>query len=1215
MSQEDTLPFDETGGGDDNTLGNLPTVSDDPAAARPGSPQTDDQTIDDASSLATINGPVRTDAPSRETAVFAPGEITNIHGSGAASLQNTVGSAPAGQSRSSTDDSAGFLGNTIEDMSAPSSGATTEFSVSDHPRTGKMAPSSFAAPRTGVENGPSDYEILSELGRGGMGVVYKARHRRLNRLVALKMIRGAYADEIQIARFKIEAEAVAALRHPNILQIYDIGEINGSPYVALELLEGGSLVDKLRGALLPPRRAAEWMVPLVLAIDTAHRAGIVHRDLKSANVLFTADGIPKITDFGLAKRLEMDEGQTHTGQVMGTPSYMAPEQARGDTKSAGPPADIYALGAILYEMLTGRPPFKGVSAMDTVKQVLEAEPVSPSRVQFRVPRDLETICLKCLQKEPRKRYATAKDMADDLNRYLFGEPILARRTPPVERAVKWARRRPTLATVLGFAILGVISSIAAGTWYSIEQRRQERIAQKAENDRRQGTNNDLYSAQEAMSKSKFDEARVVLEKRKALLDEVTRKSPEVAALYDRTKLKLAEVNKALEVEAGREAKLAADHADQKRYQTFLNFRKEALFRDTQFPGDVPGLADANSPALTRKAAEAALGVFARREHDDDWTLGELPVALSSKQQSDVREGCYELLLILADAMANQGPEHVDGGLRVLESADRLRPAHSQPYYQRKASLLARKNDREGEARELDLARQTPPETAFDHFLSGQYELSRKPPRLPEAIQCFEASLRQQPDQFWAECQLANCYIQTSRFEAAKVGLTDCLESEPNLPLLYLLRGVASGRIATRYLNLVKTSPGVADRLKAQAEFEFGEAEKDFTTGLDQLKSTPDDERRYALLLNRGNLRVERGHLDEATADYLEAIRVNQDAYVAYGNLARVYELQEKPAQAIEQYTQAIALKPDWPPLYRGRAEALADRADSTPAQREAVQNDLKLAIKYERPDNPVLAQDHTRLGELLYRDSRPEDALAETKLALKIFPNYEEAHRLQIRVLLSLKRYDEAMLASNAALATVRNSAFLYELRGEAYDSHHDYAQAIRDYSRALDLRPNDARLHIRRGWSYLVLDSAKLALADFEAAINIDPNSADAYTGRGMARVKMGDQMAGVVDARAALRHGGTDPRVTYNAARIFAVAATIAASEVGEKGRLARPLSQRYQDEAVKLIREAFEREAPQKRAAFWRDTVQSDPALKAIRRRLKFEELVATNAQPTS
>ena len=183
-----------------------------------------------------------------------------------------------------------------------------------------------SSPRARALNEPPDYEICGELGRGGMGIVYKARHRRLNRLVALKMIRGAHADEIQVTRFKIEAEAVAALRHPNILQIYDIGEHNGSPYVALELLEGGSLIDRLRGTALPPRQAAEWMVPMVMAIDAAHQAGIVHRDLKCANILFSADGTPKITDFGLAKRLEADEGQTHTGQIMGTPSYMAPSK-------------------------------------------------------------------------------------------------------------------------------------------------------------------------------------------------------------------------------------------------------------------------------------------------------------------------------------------------------------------------------------------------------------------------------------------------------------------------------------------------------------------------------------------------------------------------------------------------------------------------------------------------------------------------------------------------------------------------------------------------------------------------------------------------------------------------------------------------------------------------------------------------------------------------
>ena len=212
------------------------------------------------------------------------------------------------------------------------------------PRLRKTVPGVSAGATPPVKGGPSGYELLGELGRGGMGVVYKARQRGLNRLVALKMIRGANVDDIQIARFKIEAEAVATLRHPNILQIYDVGDYNGSPYVALELLEGGSLFDRLKETLLPPKQAAEWMVPMALAMESAHKAGIVHRDLKPANILFTADGVPKVTDFGLAKRYEKDEGQTRTGQIMGTPSYMAPEQAQGRDQIGGPAGRYLLVG-------------------------------------------------------------------------------------------------------------------------------------------------------------------------------------------------------------------------------------------------------------------------------------------------------------------------------------------------------------------------------------------------------------------------------------------------------------------------------------------------------------------------------------------------------------------------------------------------------------------------------------------------------------------------------------------------------------------------------------------------------------------------------------------------------------------------------------------------------------------------------------------------------
>ncbi len=270
-----------------------------------------------------------------------------------------------------------------------------------------------------------EYEILAELGHGGMGIVYKARHRSLNRLVALKMIRaGSLAKPEDLARFRVEAEAVAKLRHPNIIQIYDIGEHNGLPFVALELLEAGSLGDLLRGTPQTGERSAAIVATLARAVHAAHEAGIIHRDLKPSNVLFASEDTPKVTDFGLAKRLE-ESGQTETGQVLGSPSYIPPEQAQGRSKEVGPTADVYALGAILYETLTGRPPFKGTTPIDTVMQVLHDEPLPPSRLSPHVPRNLETICLKCLAKEPLRRYPTAVALAEDLERYLVNQPIRA----------------------------------------------------------------------------------------------------------------------------------------------------------------------------------------------------------------------------------------------------------------------------------------------------------------------------------------------------------------------------------------------------------------------------------------------------------------------------------------------------------------------------------------------------------------------------------------------------------------------------------------------------------------------------------------------------------------------------------------------------------------------------------------------------------------------
>ena len=321
--------------------------------------------------------------------------------------------------------------------------------VDPEPPTCAFEPADAVTPRVpGPAGWPAvaGFEILEELGRGGMGVVYKARQINLNRLVALKMVlAGAHAGPVALARFHKEAQAVASLQHPDIVQIHDVGQAGGLPYFSLEFIDGGSLAQQMDGRPQDITQAAWTIHTLARAIHAAHLQGIVHRDLKPANILLTADGRPKITDFGLARRLGDDSDLTRTGTIVGTPDYMAPEQARGQAHDAGPLVDQHALGAILYELLTGRPPFRGSTPSDTIEQVRTQEPVPPTRLQPKVPRDLETICLKCLQKEPHRRYPDADALADDLDRFLDGRPVLARRISAVEHLGRWCRRNPRVA--------------------------------------------------------------------------------------------------------------------------------------------------------------------------------------------------------------------------------------------------------------------------------------------------------------------------------------------------------------------------------------------------------------------------------------------------------------------------------------------------------------------------------------------------------------------------------------------------------------------------------------------------------------------------------------------------------------------------------------------------------------------------------------------------
>jgi WD40 repeat protein/tRNA A-37 threonylcarbamoyl transferase component Bud32 len=316
-----------------------------------------------------------------------------------------------------------------------------------------------------------DYEILGEIARGGMGVVYKARQVSLNRLVALKMIRSqALASEAEVRRFHDEAEIAAGLDHPNIVPIYEVGEHEGQHFFSMKLVEGASLAGFRCAAPADrdsQRRVARIVAAVAQAVHHAHQRGLLHRDLKPGNVLLDNDGTPHVTDFGLAKRVGGDSGLTHSGAVVGTPSYMAPEQAMA-TRSLTTAADVYGLGAVLYDLLTGRPPFLGVSPLDTLQQVLHTEPVPPRGHAPGIDRDLETVCLKCLRKEPARRYRSAEALAEDLERWLGGEPIRARSIGRAERLIKWARRRPAAAALVAVVAVALVALLGGIVYHNRE---------------------------------------------------------------------------------------------------------------------------------------------------------------------------------------------------------------------------------------------------------------------------------------------------------------------------------------------------------------------------------------------------------------------------------------------------------------------------------------------------------------------------------------------------------------------------------------------------------------------------------------------------------------------------------------------------------------------------------------------------------------------------
>jgi eukaryotic-like serine/threonine-protein kinase len=1096
------------------------------------------------------------------------------------------------------------VGPPSDDFAPPADGGLADTRPTDGPfRT--LGWTSLARPNAFPD--VPGYEILDWLGQGGMGVVYKALQIRAKRLVALKMIRGdAPLQAAQLERFCFEVQAAARLKHPNVVQIYDVGEAGGRPYFSLELLEGGTLRERLADAPMAPRPAATLLIGLATAIDAAHRAGIVHRDLKPSNVLFDDKGTAKVADFGLAKQLESDDGPSLSGQVMGTPSYMAPEQARGDRRAVGPAADIYALGAILYEMLTGRPPFRSATFADTIHLVKTQEPVAPSRLQPRVPRDLETICLKCLEKAPGRRYASARELAEDLERFLGDESILARPSPAWERAWKWSRRRPTTAALLAVGLAAAIALGAGLEWTASIKRADEARLERLDGALGQEAAAGLGKSSVLKGRGDLDEARVILITLRTQLQD----RPRLAPFFQLVAGGLADVEQRLAARSAKEEALARFDRD---FARFCTLRDVALFHDAgadafwrdPTSGDV--VRGPSRVLKTRAAARLALEVFGWTS-DDLHALATLPDSLPAAGRDEIRSDCYLLLMVLSEAVASPLPGGDPRGqarqaLRLLDGASMLHPP-TAAYLLRRASCLDRLEDAAAARLERERARSLPPAAADDHLLLGQ-ECSRRG-EWEDALSHFRTALRERPELFLTHYLFATAALNAAPPRAAEAcsELTHCLTRKENRSYawLYQLRGLAYGQMGAA-LTALATSRGPTEPApapSAEAEARYEDAEADFSKALDL---GLDQDFRYTLLMNRGTMRFQRRRFRAAADDFEQAVAIDSNRFNGFASLAQALRQLGRREEAVERFGEAIALSPALAALYRGRALARIDGDSPSPADARAAISDLRESARREAAGSRAAAADHARAARLWLRLDRTSEGLEAAEraaeAALAIAPDLGDAHLVRIAAQLDQKRYDRVIESCEAALGKVPPSATLHFYRGLGRSGRRDFAAAIDDYTRALTLKPDWEEAHGHRGWAYLFADATELALRDFEKVIALKPGSPEGYAGRGSARVRKSALREGVADAEESLSRSRSSRRMLYVAAQTYARASALAALEAVRRGRSASRDSLAFEARAIDLLGQAIERTPADERPEFWREVVARDDAMRPLLR----------------
>jgi tetratricopeptide (TPR) repeat protein/tRNA A-37 threonylcarbamoyl transferase component Bud32 len=1059
------------------------------------------------------------------------------------------------------------------------------------------SPLARPVPAASVDPAPPGYEILDVLGRGGMGIVYKARHRKLGRIVALKMILSrAHATMEQRVRFQIEAEAVAHLQHPNIVQLHEAGEHDGLPFFSLEFCDGGSLTERLGKQKPTVREAAALVETLARATHYAHMRGIVHRDLKPGNVLIADCGLRiadsadqsairnpqsavyKITDFGLAKRMDGSANDvTRTGVPLGTPAYMAPEQAEGRSHDVSPATDVWSLGAILYECLTARPPFTGSTAV-VVASIIAVDPPTPESICPGLPKDLVTICLKCLSKEPSRRYATAEALAEDLRRFLHGEPITARRTGRLERAWKWIRREPAQAAACVAVAVAVVGA-AVGAISHSRYREQQATARTEKLERREKLRQNLdrlnHQADEAEQASRFADARQYLSEAVVLLDEDPEAfgsdvRPRLQENRNRVQRKLEERETGLQKTIARQ-EAARDFAG--RVERFGRHRDHVLFhaisvREQDVAGDV---------MQVRRAALEALDEFGLdvAKQPDEFAVGLAQfrsIAQTSAQLDRAAADCYHVLLAWATIETTAGAETNPGrALKLLDAAAALAAVHHletpRIFHLRRARCHELLGDEKAAKTDRDCAAAIAPnvtadllDSALEHYGKG---------RIDEAEADCERIFQKEPNHFWAQFVASLCNLRRQQWSVAVVRLNACLEKQPDTPWLLMHRALAH----------------------AGAE-RFDAAEADFRKALD---GASDDAFRAMVLTNRSVVSMQRKHWADAERDLREVIVLAPKGYEGHVNLALAYKKQGKHDAAIGAMDEAIKRQPEQAALYAVRARLHLDRGDTKLAR-----PDFEAFLKREPKGSSRWTAAQVDLARLELKVGSLDAALTACDAALAFKPDYAEAHQQRAEVLLLRGKYAEAGTELDRYLACGgKETPEIHRARGQLHMRAGKHAAAVDSYSLALGLR-KDAETHCLRGWAYLAQEAVRPALADFDAALVLDKSHTDALCGRATALVRLGRATDAEINVEDALKAQTRSPQLLLQVASIYGLA-------VGQPGSERDAV--RYQDRALALLDEAMTRLVEEKaQQTFWRDQVEKAPGLEPIRGSSGYKRLAA-------